>query len=81
MERGTVRDAPALGDDCRALFETLTREGNSPVALAPALDAFCRGIWQMVAADGGRIEAHSPPGGGAVFAIRLPGAARRRRRG
>jgi two-component system NtrC family sensor kinase len=53
-----MRDAPALGDDCRALFETLGREATSPVAFAPALDAFCRGIGEMIAADRVRLWLH-----------------------
>ena len=55
IDREAMRDALALGVDTRALLETLAREGASPAALAPALDAFCRGIPRIVAADGARL--------------------------
>ena len=58
LDREGMRDALALGDDTRALLDTLAREGGSPVALAPALDAFCRGIARVVAADGARLWLH-----------------------
>jgi signal transduction histidine kinase len=58
MERGALRDALALGDDLRAVLETLAREGATPVVLAPALEAFCRGLVRVVAADRARLWLH-----------------------
>ena len=51
MERGALRDALALGDDLHGVLESLARDGSSPVARAPALDACCRGLARVVGAD------------------------------
>lgn len=58
IEREAQRTALALGDDARALLETLARDGTSPVALTAAVDAFCRGIARIVAADRVRLWLH-----------------------
>jgi signal transduction histidine kinase len=58
IERGALHDALALGDDLRGVLESLARDGSSPVALAPALDACCRGLARVVAADRARLWLH-----------------------
>lgn len=58
MERGALRDALALGDDLHAVLDTLAREGSSGGGLTPALEAFCRGLARVVAADRTRLWLH-----------------------
>jgi signal transduction histidine kinase len=58
LDRVRSADQLTLSADVRALVEALARDGSSPVTLAAALDAFCRGMARLAAADRVSIWVH-----------------------
>ena len=51
LDRARAADELALHRDVRDLMEAFARGGASPLTLLPALEAMCRGIARLTAAD------------------------------
>ena len=51
LDRARTADELALHRDVRDLMEAFARGGASPLTLLPALEAMCRGVAQLTAAD------------------------------
>ena len=58
LDRARTADELALHRDVRDLIETFARGGTSPLALTSALEAMCRGVARLTAADVAEVWLH-----------------------
>jgi PAS domain S-box-containing protein len=58
LDRARTADELALHREVRDLIETSARGGTSPLALTPALEAMCRGVARLTAADVAEVWLH-----------------------